>query len=331
MPSTIDTSKELVSVRDLCVTFTTEHRTLRVVDHVNFSLAEGEVLGVLGESGSGKSVLLRTFLRLHPEAITHASGELSVAGRDVLRMPKSQLPDYRGSIVSMVFQEPATAFDPVYTIGHQIEEAVIRHERIDRAAARRRAKQLLEMVQIPAADRRLRAYPHELSGGMRQRAMLALALSCRPKLLLADEPTTALDVTVQIQILLLLKALQQELGMSMIFVTHDVGVAAQISDRVAVMYAGRLVESGSAEQVLTRAAHPYTQGLLASTVAGAQKGALLHTIPGAPPDLARLAAGCPFAPRCSRADAACTAQFPAQGDAGAGHSFNCYHPSLSQS
>ena len=205
----------------------------------------------------------------------------------------------------MIFQEPMTALDPVFTVGEQIAETIVRHEGVDWSTANARAKNFLEMVRIPSPERRLQAYPHEMSGGMRQRAMIALALSCKPKLLLADEPTTALDVTVQIQIILLLRELQRELGMAVIFVTHDVGVASEISDAVAVMYGGRYMEHGPAENVLLAPNHPYTHGLMNSTVHGSMRGQRLDTIPGLPPDLANLPKGCPFAARCGHAIPEC--------------------------
>jgi peptide/nickel transport system ATP-binding protein len=290
---------------------------------VDLSLAAGEVLGLLGESGSGKSVTLRALLRLLPPSRTTLGGRIDVAGHDVLSLDERALRAYRGSVVSMIFQEPMLAFDPVFTIGEQIAEAVVRHERVDRPAGRARALEMLERVRIPSARRRLDAYPHEMSGGMRQRAMIALALACRPKLLLADEPTTALDATVQIQILLLLRELQKEFGMGVIFVTHDVGVAVEVSDRMAVMYAGRIVERGSARDLIRAAAHPYPRGLLASTVHGARRGHRLDAIPGAPPDLSRVPAGCAFAPRCRHADAGCGEARPAVVDLGSGHEAEC--------
>ncbi len=215
------------------------------------------------------------------------------------------------------------AFDPVFTVGRQIVETIVRHENTDRKTARARARDLFELVQIPAPQRRLRAYPHELSGGMRQRAMIALALACRPRLLLADEPTTALDATVQIQILLLLRQLQQELGMAMIFVTHDIGVAVEVADRLAVMYAGCFVETGLVRDVFRTPQHPYTAGLLASTVSRSKRGELLETIPGSPPDLASLPPGCSFAPRCRHASDACTTQSPIDIAVGPNHSARC--------
>jgi peptide/nickel transport system ATP-binding protein len=220
-------------------------------------------------------------------------------------MNKTALEAFRGGVVSMIFQEPMLALDPVYTIGDQIAETVVQHRGVSWTDARQRALEMLESVRIPSARQRLDAYPHEMSGGMRQRAMIALALSCDPKVLLADEPTTSLDATVQIQILVLLRELQRELGMAVIFVTHDIGVAVEISDRLAVMYAGRIVETGTVRDLLKTPLHPYTRGLLASTINGARRGKRLEAIPGAPPRLDQLPLGCSFAPRCTLADAAC--------------------------
>jgi peptide/nickel transport system ATP-binding protein len=294
----------IVDIAGLTVRFTGE-RTVHALNGVDIALRQGEVLGLLGESGSGKSVTLKALLRMLPPRRTRMSGTIRVGGEDVLAMTEAALEDYRGGVVSMIFQEPMLALDPVYTIGDQIAETVVRHKGVSRADGRRRALEMLEAVRIPSAKRRLDAYPHEMSGGMRQRAMIALALSCGPKVLLADEPTTALDATVQIQILLLLRELQREMGMAVIFVTHDIGVAVEISDRIAVMYAGRIVETGSLREVVKTPAHPYTRGLLASTIHGARRGVRLEAIPGAPPRLDRLPAGCAFAPRCGLADADC--------------------------
>jgi peptide/nickel transport system ATP-binding protein len=296
----------LLSVRGLGVQFTGD-RTVTALSDLSFDLGAGEVLGLLGESGSGKSVTLRTLLRLHAPRTTRVTGEITVDGRNVLSLEGRDLQRYRGGVVSMVFQEPGLAFDPVYTIGEQIAESVRAHEALDAAGARRRALEMLERVQIPQARRRLDAYPHELSGGMRQRAMIALALACRPKVLLADEPTTALDATVQIQILLLLRELQRETGMSVIFVTHDIGAAVEVVDRIAVMYAGRIVEENAVDRIVSAPRHPYTAGLLASTVSSAHRGHALPTIGGAPPDLSALPAGCAFAGRCDAVTARCRA------------------------
>jgi peptide/nickel transport system ATP-binding protein len=303
------TTPAFVTVDDLKVRFVSRDADVAVVNGVSFQLGKGETLCLLGESGSGKSVTMRSLMRLLPST-ARLTGRIVVGDVDVLALPVARLPDIRGSLVSMIFQEPMTALDPVFTIGQQIEETVRRHEGLSHDAARRRALELLELVQIPSAARRLGNYPYELSGGLRQRAMIALALSCRPKLLLADEPTTALDATVQIQILLLLRELQRELGMTTIFVTHDLGVACEVANRVAVMYAGRFVETGPVESVLTRPTHPYTEGLLRSTVHGAQRESRLEPIPGAPPDIARLPKGCSFFPRCSYVRSICVEAIP---------------------
>jgi peptide/nickel transport system ATP-binding protein len=299
----------LVEVNALNVSFGGE-RTVHAVNDLSFSLGEGEVLGLLGESGSGKSVTLRALMRLLPRKRTQITGGIKVLGRDVLALDDDELSAFRGQTVSMIFQEPGLALDPVYTIGAQIAETVMRHEGKSNAEGRARALQMLEVVRIPSARRRLDAYPHEMSGGMRQRAMIALALACRPKILLADEPTTALDATVQIQILLLLRELQREFGMSVVFVTHDIGVAIEICDRVAVMYAGQIVEQGTLRQIVRSPVHPYARGLLASTVHGAKRGARLETIPGTPPSLDKPPASCSFAPRCSVAEPRCAEALP---------------------
>ena len=304
------TAVPLVRLRDLHVRFVTRDRTVHAVNGVDMDLAPGEVLCILGESGSGKSVTLRALMRLLPRT-AKVEGGIEVAGRDVQAMNESQLADFRGGDVAMIFQEPMTALDPVFTIGRQISETVQRHERVSRAAAEARALELLELVQIPSAKRRLAAYPHELSGGLRQRAMIAVALACRPKLLLADEPTTALDATVQIQVLLLLRQLQEQMGMGVIFVTHDLGVAGEIADRVAVMYAGKVVEEGPVGAMMAAPLHPYPRGLLGATVHAGLRGKRLTTIPGAPPSLETLPVGCAFAPRCTEAEPACSTADPA--------------------
>jgi len=299
----------LLAVEDLTVRFKRRGTDVAAVNGVNFSLARGEVLTILGESGSGKSVSLKATMGLLPD-YAQIDGKIKLDGRDILSLPRAELAKLRGSAISMIFQEPMTAFDPVYTIGEQISETIVQHEGISRADAGKRALELLERVKIPSASRRLKNYPHEMSGGMRQRAMIALALACNPSVLLADEPTTALDVTVQIQILLLLRQLQQELGMAIVFVTHDVGVAAEISDRIAVMYAGKFVETGDVRPIIRAPKHPYTRGLLNSTVHGGMRGQVLQTIPGTPPNMADPPPGCAFAPRCAHALAACVEQDP---------------------
>ena len=302
----------LAEVSGLTVRFVAREATVHAVNGVSFRVQPGEVLCILGESGSGKTVTLRALMRLLPPRRTQITGDVRVDGHDVLAMPSRELRDLRGGLVAMIFQEPMTALDPVYTVGRQIGETLRRHTGCNRRAARARALELLELVRIPSAARRLDSYPHELSGGLRQRAMIAMALSCNPRLLLADEPTTALDATVQIQVLVLLRRLQRELGMGMIFVTHDLGVAAEIADTVAVMYAGRIVESGPVGRILQAPAHPYTAGLLASTVHGQPRGRDIDAIPGSPPDLRRLPPGCSFAPRCPRRTADCRHAMPEQ-------------------
>jgi peptide/nickel transport system ATP-binding protein len=314
----------MVSIESLTVDFAVGRRqTLRAVSGVDLTLARGEVLGILGESGSGKSVTLRALLRLLPPTAA-IGGRMRVDGVDVLALPEADLPAYRGRTTSMIFQEPGLALDPVFRIGHQIAEAIVSHEGISRHEAEARALDLFERVRIPAARQRLQVYPHEMSGGMRQRAMIALALACRPKLLLADEPTTALDATVQIQILLLLRELQRELGLAVIFVTHDIGVAVEVADRIAVMYAGRIVETGSCEAIISSPSHPYTQGLLATRTGYERgRGERLTAIPGSPPDLANPPNGCAFAPRCSRAIAECSVAMPDLAEIRLGHLARC--------
>ena len=318
----MDAAAPLVRARNLTVRFVNRDTTVHAVNGVDLDLAQGEVLCLLGESGSGKSVTLRALMKLLPRQ-AKVGGSIEVAGRDVQAMDERQLSDFRGGDVAMIFQEPMTALDPVFTIGRQISEAVQRHEGASRSAAEARALELLELVQIPSAKRRLAAYPHELSGGLRQRAMIAVALACKPKLLLADEPTTALDATVQIQVLLLLRELQEKLGMGVIFVTHDLGVAGEIADRVAVMYAGRVVEEGPVGPFMAGPLHPYPQGLLGATVHGGMRGKRLTTIPGAPPSLETEPVSCAFAPRCNLAEADCLAGVPPPRPMGPGRMVCC--------
>jgi peptide/nickel transport system ATP-binding protein len=317
-------NESVLSIEGLRVTFATHPRPVRAVDGVDLELKRGEVVALLGESGSGKSVTLRAILALHPQKKARVEGRIAVAGLNVMKLSGKALADYRGKVVSMVFQEPMLALDPVYTLGQQIIEAIRKHEDIGIEAARARALELFERVRIPSPARRLGTYPHEMSGGMRQRAMIALALACRPQVLLADEPTTALDATVQIQILLLLRELQHELGLSMIFVTHDIGVAVEVADRIAVMYAGRIVEIGGVREVIRAPRHPYTIGLLSTRAQGGKlSGERLPAIPGSPPDLSDLPPGCAFAPRCTRAIDACRGKAPDAIELLPGHMARC--------
>ncbi|MDP9897614.1 peptide/nickel transport system ATP-binding protein [Variovorax boronicumulans] len=316
----------MVRLRDLSVTFSGGRKPVHAVSGVSLEVQRGEVVALIGESGSGKSVTLRTLLRLHPERRTRMGGQVEVAGRDVLAMPQRELADFRGKVASMIFQEPLLALDPVYSVGAQIVESIRRHESVGQAEAQQRALALFERVRIPSPERRLQAYPHEMSGGMRQRAMIALALACKPQLLLADEPTTALDATVQIQILLLLRELQRDLGLSVIFVTHDIGAAVEVADRIAVMYAGRIVEEGTARELIRSPRHPYTIALLKSRAHGAlARGTRLETIGGAPPDLSALPPGCSFAERCALASDACRAAQPPVIELVPNHRVRCIH------
>jgi peptide/nickel transport system ATP-binding protein len=324
VPSASDPARPLVAVRDLCVSFGQGASRIAAVNGISFEVGVGEVLGLIGESGCGKSVTMRALMRLHPPAKTTLSGQMQVDGQDLQSLSGQALRRYRGGTAAMIFQDPGLALDPVFTIGQQIEEAVRWHTACSRTEARARALELLSMVKIPSPAERLGNYPHEMSGGMRQRAMIALAIACHPKLLLADEPTTALDATVQIQVLLIFRELQQRLGMSAIFVTHDLGVAAEICDRVAVMYAGRIVEIGTVSQILKHPQHPYTQALLASTLHGNMRGTRIQGIGGAPPNLADLPAGCAFRPRCPRAQDRCAQSVPLLTPAGQGQQAACF-------
>jgi len=316
----------MVEVTDLKVRFQHGDQVISAVNGVNLQVAKGEVVALIGESGSGKSVTLRALMRLHPSRSTRIEGQIQVDGEDLMAMNARQLQAFRGAKVAMIFQEPLLAFDPVYTIGQQIGEALRRHRGLSKREARERAIEALRSVRIPSPEHRLDAYPHEMSGGMRQRAMIAQALACGPELLLADEPTTALDATVQIQILILLRELQQQLGLSIIFVTHDIGAAVEVADRVAVMYGGRIVEEAPLNVLMAAPKHPYTRVLLASRPnGGLQPGQRLKSIPGSPPDLAHLPAGCAFAPRCQHASDLCQQQLPLTEEAGSSHRVSCHH------
>ena len=317
-----------VSIENLNVTFTGGVRPIKAVNGVDLRVNRGEVVALIGESGSGKSVTLRSVLRLHNERRTTITGSIKVGEQDVLKLSSGALTDFRGKTAAMIFQEPLLALDPVYSVGAQIVESIRRHETVTQADAHKRALELFERVRIPSPERRLDAYPHEMSGGMRQRAMIALALACKPQLLLADEPTTALDATVQIQVLLLLRELQREFGLSVIFVTHDIGAAVEVADRIAVMYAGRIVEEGPVATLLRAPRHPYTMALLRSRAHGAMekiegKRPRLETIAGAPPDLSLPQTGCAFAPRCTYAVDACKQTQPEPSTISAEHSARC--------
>jgi peptide/nickel transport system ATP-binding protein len=313
-----------VEVKQLHVTFTGGKKPVQAVSGVDLRIQRGEVVALIGESGSGKSVTLRSLLGLHAEKTTLITGDIRVGDQQVLQLTDKELSNFRGRVASMIFQEPLLALDPVYSLGQQITETIRRHENVSAQEAQQRALALFERVRIPSPERRLHAYPHEMSGGMRQRAMIALALACKPQLLLADEPTTALDATVQIQILLLLRELQKDLGLAVVFVTHDIGAAVEVADRIAVMYAGRIVEEGPARTLLRQPRHPYTRALLQSRADGAlAKGQRLVTIAGAPPDLAALPNGCAFASRCTMAQPACESTQPDVSWLADNHSVRC--------
>ena len=291
----------LLSVEDLHVEFSGRGRTVRAVRGLTYDIAPGETIGLVGESGSGKSVSALTLLGLLPKRVGKITGGTAIfQGEDLLTMPEERLRKVRGAKIAMIFQDPLSSLNPVLTIGRQITEAVETHRGASNQEARKRAVELLELVGIPGAAKRIDDYPHQFSGGMRQRAMIAMALSCEPSLLIADEPTTALDVTIQAQILELLRRLREELGMAVLLITHDLGVVAGFADRLAVMYAGRLVELGPTEAILSDPVHPYTVGLLRSLPRlDRPRQVALTPIEGSPPDLASDLRGCPFAPRCA--------------------------------
>ncbi|HXK33058.1 MAG TPA: ABC transporter ATP-binding protein [Dehalococcoidia bacterium] len=302
----------LLQVRDLKTQFFTEEGVVHAVDGISYDVEEGETLGLVGESGCGKSVSALSILRLIPNPpgkIT--SGEILFEGEDLLKMDEDELRHIRGNRIAMVFQEPMTSLNPVLTIGRQLTEALELHLKMDGSAARKRAAELLEMVGIPAAASRLNDYPHQFSGGMRQRVMIAMALSCNPKLLLADEPTTALDVTIQAQILEIMARLSRELGTAVVIITHNLGVVARYADRVNVMYAGKVVEMATARDLYMKPRHPYTIGLLKSVPRlDLAKKERLQPIEGVPPDLVHRPAGCSFAPRCAYKIDKCTEEEP---------------------
>ena len=311
-------AEALLSVEHLRVAF---DGAQVAVDDVSFELAPGETLGIVGESGSGKSLTALAILGLAPGTV---SGHVRYGGRDLLALSESALNTVRGSEIAMIFQEPMTALNPVFTVGRQIAETLRVHRGLSERAARARCVELLQQVGIADPQARLDRYPHELSGGMRQRVMIAIALACGPKLLIADEPTTALDVTIQAQILALLRELQTRLGMALVLITHDLGVVAQTVDRVLVMYGGRIVEQGPVLAIFDAPAHPYTKLLLQSIPSLDQQRERLAVIPGAVPPLSEMPRGCRFHPRCPQAGDDCRAQAPAQRDLGGGHQAACF-------
>lgn len=299
----------LLQVCDLRVQFQTPDGPVYAVNGLDFSLERGQTLGIVGESGSGKSQTALAIMGLLA-AQGRASGQVLYQGRDLLAMPQAQLNTIRGNRIAMVFQDPMTSLNPYLTVERQLTEVLQWHRGLDRAQARRRSIDMLDAVKIPDARRRISMYPHEFSGGMRQRVMLAMALLCEPEILIADEPTTALDVTVQAQILVLLRELQRDLGTAMVLITHDLGVAAGLCDEVLVLYGGRGMEHGSVTHVLGNASHPYSLGLLQAIARIDRDDMVLRPIPGTPPHLSQLPPGCPFSERCSLADARCAQDMP---------------------
>ena len=304
-------SAPLITFRQLSVSFAAEKQRVRAVQEVSFAIHAGQTVGIVGESGCGKSVTAMALMGLlPPQAARIDSGEILFDGQDLLRLKTNPMADLRGNQLAMIFQEPMTALNPVLTIGEQLCEPLIRHRGETPKAAWLHATRLISEVGLARADSLMNSYPHQLSGGMLQRVMIAMALSCQPKLLIADEPTTALDVTVQAQILRLLRDRAQSRRMAMLLITHDLGVIAQMAEQVVVMYAGRVVESGPTAEILRHPQHPYTQGLIASRPVPGERRRRLYSIPGQVPDLAALPAGCAFADRCQRASAVCRQSLP---------------------
>jgi peptide/nickel transport system ATP-binding protein len=314
----------LLEVLDLRVYFRTEDGTLKAVDGVSFSIGQGETLGLVGESGCGKSVTAYSVLRLVPAPpAIYAGGEIRLRGENLLALNERGMRRVRGNLISMIFQEPMSSLNPIMTIGHQITEAILEHRKKSKREARELTVEMLQRVGIPSPGSRYKEYPHQLSGGMKQRAMIAMALVCRPQLLIADEPTTALDVTIQAQILDLLGELQSELGMSVLLITHDLGVVAQTCDRVAVMYAGRIVEYAPVVDLFEKPKHPYTHALFRSLPTLAGRKEKLAVIPGAVPSPVDFPSGCRFRTRCSMAQEVCEQEPPLR-EIAAGHFAACH-------
>jgi peptide/nickel transport system ATP-binding protein len=316
-------SSALLTVSHLTTSFQTGARAIRVVNDVSFEIRRGDTLGLVGESGSGKSMTALSLMRLVPPPGRVEGGSILYERRDLLALSESEMREIRGAGMALIFQEPMTALNPVFTVGDQIAEAMLVHGRANRRQARQRAIDLLAEAGIGEAARRVDDYPHQLSGGMRQRVMIAIALACEPPLIIADEPTTALDVTIQAQILDLLRSLKERRGLSLLLITHDLGVIAETADQVAVMYAGRLVEQAPVRALFADPKHPYTQGLLAS-IPRRGRGVRLHAIDGTVPDLAALPPGCSFAPRCPQRLPECDDAFPGVSRIDAAHTVRCY-------
>jgi peptide/nickel transport system ATP-binding protein len=323
-------STPLLELRRLAVSFSTDDGTVQAVDGIDLSLARGRTLGLVGESGCGKSVTSLAVMGLLPPEHSHVSGEVQFEGRDLLKVAQPELRDLRGARLAMIFQEPMTSLNPSYTIGNQIIEAIQRHQGLPAAEARAKAIDMLKLVHIPSPEKRIDDYPHKLSGGMRQRAMIAMALACGPQLLIADEPTTALDVTIQAQILDLLRGLRRDTGTAIILITHDLGVVAEMADDVAVMYAGQIVERAPVAALFARPEHPYTVGLLGSIPKLDEKRERLPSIEGRVPDMTQPPPGCRFAARCPFVEPACRTTAPALVEVAPGHLSRCRRAPLSR-
>ncbi len=317
---------KLLEVNDLHVTFKAHGGEIKAVRGVSFALNQGETLAIVGESGCGKSVTARSIMRLIPEQIGRISqGSIRLRGKELVDLPEKEIRALRGSEISMIFQDAMTSLNPTISIGEQIMEGIIRHQKVSRGEAKRQAVEILQLVGIANPESRLKQYVHQFSGGMRQRIMIAIALVCKPSILIADEPTTALDVTIQAQIIDLFKTIQRKTGVSIIIITHDLGVVAKIADRVNVMYAGKVVESGPVKDIFYNPQHPYTKGLLASMPRlDADRSIPLSPIPGTPPDLFAPPAGCAFAARCDYALEVCRNHQPAETDVHAKHQVSCW-------
>ena len=311
-----------LQVRDLEVTIETDTATLDILHGISFDIYKGETLGIVGESGCGKSMTALSIMRLTQKNV-HVSGSIELDGESLLDMPMKEFRKIRGNRMSMIFQEPMTSLDPVFTVGHQLMEVFRLHQGLDKRQARERSIEALRMVNVPMPEKRVDCYPYQLSGGLRQRVMIAMALACRPELLIADEPTTALDVTIQAQVLDLMCKLRDELGTAIAFITHDLGVVSELCQRTIVLYCGEIMEQGRTEALLTHPLHPYTEGLKASLPERGSRDRL-HVIPGAVPSALDFPKGCVFAPRCPYADERCRAQKPPLYDMGGGHAVRCF-------
>lgn len=321
------TNKNLLEVKDLEVSFFTYAGEVKAVRKISYSLGPGEVMGIVGESGSGKSVSSFGLMGMVPEPGKILGGSIVFDRKEVTKMTEKELLKMRGKDVSMIFQDPMTSLNPVFTVGNQIDEVLRKHTDLNKEQRKQRIIELFKLVGINQPEKRIHQYPHEFSGGMRQRVMIAMALSCNPKLLIADEPTTALDVTIQAQILELMKELKKKINMSIIFITHDLGVVSEICDQISVMYAGTIVESGSSDQIFYKSRHPYTWGLLESVPKiNADEHERLIPIEGNPVDLINPPVGCPFAPRCKYCMRACMTKMPPQCTVEEGHTVSCWLP-----